>query len=97
MENPFEKIYQKLEEVLEKQDRFIASNLNKDGLDQDTFLTVKATADYLGLKVSTIHSYTRGRKIPHYKRGATIYFKRSELNDYISKGVIQPKPKKCPF
>lgn len=91
MDNPFETIYKKLEEFAEKQDQFLATALNRDGLNPDEFLTMQATAEYLGLKVSTIQSYTRGRKLPHYKRGSSIYFKKSELNDYISAGRIEPK------
>jgi hypothetical protein len=33
------------------------------------------------------------RKIRHYKKGGTVYFKRSELNDYIAAGVVEPKRK----
>lgn len=93
MENPFETILRKLEEVSEKQDRFMESTLNKGGLDRDDYLTVQATAEYLGLKVSTIHKYTRERKLRHYKRGASIYFKRTELNEYISCGLVQEAKK----
>ncbi|MCF0060139.1 helix-turn-helix domain-containing protein [Dyadobacter chenwenxiniae] len=59
--------------------------------DQNQFLTVAAAAEYLGLKTSTIYAYTRNRKIRHYKRGSTIYFKKSEINAYIEAGLVESK------
>jgi len=47
------------------------------------FLNVMETSDYLGLKISTIYSYTSKKVIPFYKIRRKILFKVSELNDFI--------------
>lgn len=58
--------------------------LNKD------YLTLDEAAEYTGLTRRTVQQYASERKIPHYKPGkghsAKIYFMKSDLNDYITKG-----------
>jgi len=94
MENPFLEINNRLDEVLGKVNQVLDKNLNADGLDKDEFFLIDQAADYLGVKKSTIYTYTRTRKIRHYKRATNIYFKKSELNDYILKGLVEEKSAK---
>ena len=48
------------------------------------FLTVKEAAEFLGLAIQTIYQLSHYREIPHYKpNGKRIYFKKSDLIDYV--------------
>jgi excisionase family DNA binding protein len=94
MENPFEKLSNEFAELKELAKAAIESGLNRSSVEPEEFLTVQRTADYTGLQVSTIYSYIRARKLRHYKTGSKVYFKKSEINDYIERGLVQPKPLK---
>lgn len=39
-----------------------------------------------GLSRSTIYNLVFARKMPHYKKGKRLYFKRKELEEWIDKG-----------
>lgn len=39
-----------------------------------------------GLVKPTIYSMVSDRKIPHYKMGKNLYFKRKDLEDWITSG-----------
>lgn len=88
MENPFLTILERLTNIESKVDAAISTTKNADGLSKDDFLLIDAAAEYLGVKKSTLYSYTRQKKIRHYKVSTNVYFKRSDLNDYIGSGLI---------
>ena len=46
-------------------------------------LDIKSAAIYLNIPVATIYRYTSQRIIPFYKAGKRIYFKKSEVDDWI--------------
>jgi excisionase family DNA binding protein len=91
IENPFQFLFDKMEKIESKVDVVVSARLNADGLNKDEFLSVEQTAEYLGVKTSTIYSYTRSRKLRHYKRGSMIYFRRSDINAYIEQGLVEGK------
>lgn len=49
-------------------------------------MTVKEVAEFLNKKESTIYSYTHFKKIPHYKKGKSLFFKRSEIEKWRDNG-----------
>ncbi|MDP8202389.1 MAG: helix-turn-helix domain-containing protein [Candidatus Tenebribacter burtonii] len=53
------------------------------------FLNVVETSEYLGLKRSTIYSYTSKKGIPFYKIRRVILFKVTELDEFIEKHRIK--------
>ncbi len=62
-----------IKEILVKQ-----KILNKE------ILTLEEVAKYLQLSKSRLYKLTSEKAIPHYKpSGKTIYFKRSEVDDWI--------------
>lgn len=91
MDRTFENLFLLLEALNVKVETVIASKRNPDGLDKDEFVQAEKAAEYLGVKLSTLYSYTRARKLRHYKRGTTLYFSKTELNEYIRAGVVEPQ------
>lgn len=53
---------------------------------QPDVMTIKQTAEYLGLSVSTLYSYVNKRQIPFSKRNGTLYFLRESLLQWIKDG-----------
>ena len=49
-----------------------------------SFLNVKEVATYLALKASTVYSLVEEKKIPHYRIGRQIRFKRSEIDEWMN-------------
>ena len=54
--------------------------------DFDEILDVNKACQFLGVSKSTIYKKTSDREIPHSKVGKRLYFKRSELIEWISEG-----------
>lgn len=52
----------------------------------DEILDVNKVCQFLGVSKSTIYKKTSEREIPHSKVGKRLYFKRSELIEWISEG-----------
>ncbi|MCE7072011.1 helix-turn-helix domain-containing protein [Dyadobacter sp. CY327] len=94
MENPFEKLLNEIAELKQFAKDAIESGIHRNTPEPEEFLTVQRAADYTGLQVSTIYAYIRSRKIRHYKTGSKVYFKKSEINAYIERGLVQTKPLK---
>ena len=89
MENPFEIIIEKLnsiETLLKSMNRVENGNVTVTEI-----LNVDEAAKYLSSTKSYIYKQTSQNEIPHYKRGKKIYFKRSELDDWITKNRIWTK------
>ncbi len=86
MENPFNLIEQKLDTIEEKLDSLIQSIDNpKDSSNlSPTWITSKQLAQHLGLSIATI-TKLRGQKIPYYKIGGRILFKKQEIDEFLEK------------
>ena len=77
----FEKIIENcLRRVLEEKPDLLVKDPEKE------ILSVDEAADYLGLSKQTVYQHVHKRKIPHSKRGRRLFFRRSELNDWLDKG-----------
>jgi len=44
------------------------------------FMDIKSLSDYLGMKASTLYSLVEQKKIPHYKVGRLVRFKKSDID-----------------
>ena len=53
------------------------------------FLNLKDAAKYLNLAPQTIYGLTSKNGIPFLKRGKKLYFKKSELENWINEGKHQ--------
>jgi excisionase family DNA binding protein len=47
------------------------------------YLSVTEASEYLGIAKQTIYKYTSERFIPFKKVGKKLYFKKSELNEWL--------------
>lgn len=85
MENPFELIEQRLMAIEGKLDSLIQRIDNpKDSNLSPTWVTSKQLAQHLGLSVAAIANL-RINKIPYYKIGGRILFKRQEIDEFLEK------------
>lgn len=83
----FENIIEKcLRRVLEEKLDLIAREPEKE------LLSIDEAADFLGISKQTIYQHVHHRKIPHSKRGRRLFFRRSELNEWIDKGRKKTMP-----
>jgi excisionase family DNA binding protein len=88
MENPFEILMQRLDNIERllyeiKQQKEATNTVAKE------IMNLSELAEYLGLTKATIYNMTSTRKIPHFKKSKKIYFKTSEINEWMSKGKIK--------
>lgn len=49
------------------------------------FLNVQDIAEYLKVRVSTVYSMVEEKKVPHYRIGRQIRFKKSEIDAWMEK------------
>ena len=92
MENPFEVIIEKLNNI---------ENLLKSYRLQDNskvlqvgsveILNLDQATEYLSLSKSTLYKFTSQREIPHFKKGKKIYFRKKELDDWLTQLRIATK------
>ena len=57
--------------------------------DQEEILTVPQLADLLSLAIPTIYGLIHRRELPAMKRGNRVYFKRSQILEYLEQGSIK--------
>ena len=83
---PFELLDQKLQDIEEKLDGLIQKidNQEESSSLSTTWVTTKQLAQHLGISTAAITNI-RGSKIPFYKIGGRILFKRQEVDEYIQK------------
>ncbi len=89
MENPFEVIIDKLNniETILKQLQGIKS-LNDVVSTENEIMNIEQLSKYINLSKSTIYSHTANRKIPFYKSAKRVYFKKSEIDAWLTKNKI---------
>jgi excisionase family DNA binding protein len=86
MENPFEIILKKLnsiEKAIEK--------LNTKSNSDDDFMNTEQVASFVGLSKATIYGLTHQHKIPFFKVGKRLYFKKSEVVNWITSTKVKTK------
>ena len=60
-------------------------------LENEKYLTVKEAAIYLNIPVNTLRSkLIAGRKIPFIKRGNSIRFNRTKLDEWMNSQEVEP-------
>lgn len=58
----------------------------KKYLQQVDILNLQEASEFINLAKPTIYGLVNQRKIPYYKNGKKLYFKRSELQSWIEAG-----------
>jgi excisionase family DNA binding protein len=79
MENPFELIMNKLTEI-EK----LIKQKNGITVGTEEILNLEMASAYVGISKSSIYKYTSTKEIPHFKRGKRLFFKKVELDDWLT-------------
>jgi excisionase family DNA binding protein len=84
MENPFELLDQKLTTIEGKLDRLLGriDEQQDSSVLDPTWVTTKQLAQHLGISTAAVTNI-RGSKIPFYKIGGRILFKREEVDAFI--------------
>jgi|SRR5579863_433231 len=91
MENPFEILDRKLDKIGEmleilisnRQEIRIMSTENKE------IMNIDEVAAFLFISKSTLYKFVMNRKIPHFKVGGKLYFKRSDLMSWVQEGKVK--------
>jgi len=52
------------------------------------FITASEAAEFLGYSIQTIYNKVNLGEIPHYKRGRTLRFRRSELDAWLRGDLV---------
>jgi excisionase family DNA binding protein len=60
--------------------------ITKTNLDDDEFLNVNEVAELTNYAVATIYDLKHKGKLPFYKNGAKLQFKKSEIIEWLEKG-----------
>lgn len=83
MNNPFETLDQRLIVIEQKLDNLI-QKIDDPQSSVPTWITTKQLAKNLGVSTSMITNL-RTSKLPYYKLGGRILFKKQEVDDWIEK------------
>ncbi len=59
---------------------------NQPAREPDRMFTVPEVAEYLHLSTPSIYRLISSRQIPHQKRGKRVYFRKSEIDSWLSQG-----------
>lgn len=92
MENPFELILERLESI----EKLLKNHHGYEPIitpaqQVKEILTIEDASDFLCLSKSSIYKRTSGWTIPFYKVGKTLYFKRTELMEWIDKHKVRTR------
>ena len=91
MENPFEIILQKLENI-EKVLEELKNKQTENSSDKLDILSTSDVADYIKLTVSSVYGLVHHNKIPHCKKGKKLYFIKSDIDKWILEGSDKTTP-----
>jgi hypothetical protein len=79
-----QRIMIKMEKLMKQKPETNAQKEEED----DELLGVKDVSELLGLAINTIHKKASKKVLPHMKRGKNLYFKRSEILEYLNRGKV---------
>jgi excisionase family DNA binding protein len=90
MENPFEEIVARLERMeiwLERIESFFTGG-NTQETDEFQWYSLEELVKYLPTHPAkpTVYSWIHTNQIPHSKRGKRLYFKKSEIDEWLQSG-----------
>jgi len=57
---------------------------------EKVLLNITDASEYLGIKVSTLYSWTESGLLPHYKLGRLVKFKMSDIEEWLEKCKREP-------
>lgn len=55
-------------------------------------ISIEELAAYLGIKISTLYAWVHSRRIPYYKVGRLVKFRKSEIDEWLEQRKVQERP-----
>lgn len=80
MENPFELILERLDRI---EKAILNLNYISDTPDITQIMNISEVAIHIKVATTTIYGMTHRNTIPHYKNGKKLYFKKSEIDEWV--------------
>jgi len=62
----------------------------------EKLLTIKAAADFLSVRASTLYMWAASGKIPHIRLGRTVRFKMAQLIEFIDNNSVTARETPTP-
>ncbi len=93
MGNPFEDLMRELVEVKQLLKQQSEEIRELRGVESDRRMFLEEAAEYLGIAKPTLYLYLSKKKIKHSKTGNKVIFWKSDLDNYIKGGTVEPKRK----
>jgi excisionase family DNA binding protein len=91
MENPFEIILKRLDHIESLIKGIQINTVSQIHPEISEVMNLTQAAQYLNLAKQSIYGLTARREIPHFKKGKKLYFKKPELDQWISEGRVKAK------
>lgn len=92
MNNPFEELQRTMSEMPDIIVERVVAQLTNIRQPEKEYLTVEETAKFLDC--TTVHVYKLKSRIPYIFTGARLYFKHSDLSEYMERARVIPVPRK---
>lgn len=90
MENPFEIIIEQLNTIERKIEAVeLSLNFKTENQTYSEVMSLNQLCEYCGFTKSYVYKQTSTREIPHYKKGKRLYFKRTEIDEWLFKEKIK--------
>ena len=90
MDNPFEIIMEKLnniENLLKQRQTNITASQQRESSGNEIMNLIQASS-YMSLSKSAMYKHTSTREIPHFKTGKRVYFRKIDLDAWLTKNKI---------
>ena len=78
-----------IDECLERAMNKYINSKTLEPKDESGVLDMKEAAQYLKISKQTLYGMTSKRVLAHYKHGHRVYFKKSELDEWINQGKVK--------
>ncbi len=78
-------LFNELKSLNKRLDKIEETFSSEKSNNSEDIMTVDEAAEYLKINKGTLYRYTSTNKIPFYKTGKRIYFKREHLNEYMTR------------
>lgn len=78
-----------LSELLKAIREIVKEEINqkpKNEVSENKLVDIETAADFLGYKVQTVYHKVNKRELPHFKRSGRLYFRLSELKNWVENG-----------
>jgi hypothetical protein len=91
MDNPFENLDQKLDNLSLKVDALKGQVIEQ--IPRKEILTIEGVVGYTGLKPTTILKHKRNGELQGYKQGGRLYFRLDDVIEWLTKNKTERLPR----